>query len=349
MDSIAKTPAKSKGGKRWIVADKCAREYRLIRGDLGEQVKRTPLKVWGGSRSLPCGKRKRGDITGFSEHSRSRLRVTLATACWRGVGSVRRLGLTLTLPWAASPDKWRTVWHDFVVRFARHCKAASLVWRIELTTGQAETSGGVRRCHVHAVAWLPVDAPLSADFSAVWDGLDLATRSNLNARHLAGVWIESWKRYSPALTRSQWEYSTAIGFGRGHGIVLKWLDDTPAGAIHYLCDHASKHKEDQLGWIGRQWGVVNRRNLEWPRDGELIDGREWVAVERQLRRYNDKQRRLNLADERRLGRDLPPMLRRYYVPCAANKCWFGATRRTLDALLSAARAGRIALIEAARL
>lgn len=345
MHSVAKQRPKVKAGVRWFITDKSDRQYTLMRGDLGLHVKRGPGNGLV-PKNHPTVLRKAGDITTFSEHSRARLRVTLATAFWRRGGDVRRLGLTLTLPWAATPDEWRTVWHDFVVRFARHCQASSLVWRIELTTGESDKSDGLRRAHVHAVSWLPVDRPLDPAFASCWSSMDRDVRSSMNARTVAETWIKTWSRRTPALTISQLNYATSVGFGRGHGVVLRWLDDTPHGAIHYLCDHATKHKAAQLGWIGRQWGVVNRSNLGWAKDGDKLDGATWVLVQRHLRRLNDSRFR----DARRLVRDgSTPLAARslagYFVPVGDNKTWFGSTRRTLEQVIKAALDGRIARVD----
>lgn len=31
----------------------------------------------------------------------------------------------------------------------------------------------------------------------------------------------------------------------------------------YCCSHAVKHKADQLGWQGRQWGIINRKFFDF--------------------------------------------------------------------------------------
>ena len=153
MDSITKT-----AGRRKCIVVKSERSYWMVKGDLGTQLRRERLNIWAHKRHVPP-KRKRGDIKGFSENSRSRLRVILSTAKWKG-DKCRRFGFTLTLPWAASPDEWRKVWERFVIRASKKLNQVGVMWRIELTTGKASTSGGVRRCHVHAIVWLPLSFPL---------------------------------------------------------------------------------------------------------------------------------------------------------------------------------------------
>jgi len=298
------------------------RTYRMIKGDLGTQVKRQPMRIWRQKHKPPT--RKQGDISGFSENSRSRLRVLLSTAKWKG-GKCRRYGFTLTLPWAANDDEWRKVWHDFVMRLRRF--DLGLIWRIELTTGKAEKSGGIRRCHVHAMAWIPVDVPLQR--------LDVRLNEKsimeFNIMVFADAWLDSWKAYTPPLTQSQWDYATKIGESKGCGVVYKPLDDSKDGAIHYLCDHASKHKQEQLGWKGRQWGVVNRRCFSFPSDddGEQLTGLDWSIASRQLRR---------------LGKALVRSKSKRGQPYGDNKCFFGKSEKCLEDVIMAVKDGRISSV-----
>jgi len=74
MNSITKTQGKV---KRIVV--KSERSYRMVKGDLGAQLKREKISIWHNKKHKPPT-RKRGDIQGFSENSRSRLRVLLSTA-----------------------------------------------------------------------------------------------------------------------------------------------------------------------------------------------------------------------------------------------------------------------------
>lgn len=309
-------------GKR-IVA-KRERTYKMVQGDLGTQVRREPIHIWRGKEHAPPT-RKRGDIQGFSDNSRSRLRVLLSTAQWSG-GEHVRVGLTLTLPWAADADEWRKVWHRFMHRIVKRFDRVGMIWRIELTTGTAERSGGVRRCHVHSMCWLPIDAPLLRDWALVWRRLPAAERSWLNVQEVARAWIKNWEGFGVALDDRQVLYATSIGEGKGFGVSLKWLDNSTDGAIHYLCDHATKHKDEQLGWRGRQWGVINRHCFRWADDGETVSGHEWAVASRQLRRYS---RKLRLTGSKRAQ------------PFGDNKCFFGASETALKRVVKAAKEGVI--------
>ena len=39
--------------------------------------------------------------------------------------------------------------------------------------------------------------------------------------------------------------------------------------MRYLCDHATKCKELQLGYKGKQWGIINRKALQTAQDTSL--------------------------------------------------------------------------------
>lgn len=318
MDSILNT-----SGRRKCIVVKSERTYRVVKGDLGTQLKREPLHIWRHKNHKPPT-RKRGDIEGFSDNSRARLRVILSTAKWKG-DKCRRFGFTLTLPWAATPAEWRRVWHDFVKRLRKYDLGA--IWRIELTTGKAERSGGLRRCHVHVMVWLPLSCSLRRSDASLF-GKDKALDVWLNLRAFGQEWVCSWRGSAPALTEKQMEYATSIGEGKGFGISYKPLDNSKDGAIHYLCDHASKHKQEQLGWKGRQWGVINRRLFDFPSDddGERISGDVWACASRQLRRYS---RRLRQLGSKRAQ------------PYGDNKCFFGASEKVLQDVLQAVKDGRI--------
>lgn len=42
-----------------------------------------------------------------------------------------------------------------------------------------------------------------------------------------------------------------------YGFCARWLSRD--SWLVYMCAHSSKHKKSQLGWLGRQWGVINRK------------------------------------------------------------------------------------------
>ena len=331
-----KSIAKRRVGVKPIVY-KRERSYLVRVGDLGTSVSRVKserqadfaemISRMDGKWHLPP-KRTRGDISGFSENSQSRLRVALSTARWKGT-NCSRVGLTLTLPWAASPEQWRQVWHDWVMSL-RSMTGVSVIWRIELTTGQAAKSGGVRRCHVHAMVWFSSDKPLSKTHARLWSFCNDEERKSFNMETVANSWIDNWNKYinrfDIRLHESQFRYAISIGTTKGNGVLVKWLDNSTDGAIHYLCDHASKHKQEQLGWVGRQWGIINRRNFDFSQ-GQELDGRTWVVASRQLRRLSAKRR----SDKNSM----------WQLPYGDNKCWFGKAEGVMLSVLNKAASGEI--------
>ena len=335
---MAKSSIPQTKGRHKCIVEKRVRTYRVRVGDLGTQVQRDKAERKADFAEMVSRmesnhrewknppKRQKGDIRGFSLESQSRLRVALSTAKWKG-GDCRRVGLTLTLPWAASPDEWRDVWHSWVDGF-RSFPDASVIWRIELTTGKAKRSGGLRRCHVHAMVWLPSDRPLRKRDAALFACLDDGNvRAHLNMMAVASSWVDNWIKRNPPLTDAQMMHATNIGSDHDKcGLFVEWLDNSTDGAIHYLCNHATKHKQEQLGWIGRQWGIINRRNFEFDQ-GRKLDGSAWAVASRQLRRISKKQ-------------SADPSAK-WSLPYGDNKCWFGKAERVLERVVTAAANGEI--------
>lgn len=324
MGSIPKSATRGK-----YIVRKGERKYKIVKGDLGTQVRREPLHIWHKHRNTP--KRKRGDIKGFSRNSQSRLRVALSTARFKCKGECRRYGFTLTLPWAANADEWREVWNAFSQRMVKQYADVGIVWRIELTTGKAARSGGLRRCHVHAVVWLPIDLDIMGKHEPLAN-CDLTDdirniRASAHVRAVARAWVDAWWCRCPVqLSEAQMRYATSCGERKGNGILVKWLGGSTDGVIHYLCDHASKHKEEQLGWQGRQWGIINRRNFSFEYASADLSGKEWAIVSRTLRRCR---------------RGLLRSGKYAAQPYGDNKCFFGSSEKRLEQVLQAVRNGRI--------
>jgi len=80
------------------------------------------------------------------------------------------------------------------------------------------------------------------------------------------------------------------GFDK-RGVDFEVIKDTGA-FMRYVADHASKRKQAQLGWQGRQWGVIGRKHLV-RREGRTLNVKEWrllkfLHVLRRLCRYRVK-------------------------------------------------------------
>lgn len=192
--------------------------------------------------------RQKGDIKGFSAASRLRLRYTLARMQPRNSSDVLS-GCCLTIPGAIiSQERASKIWKTFARNNCRRkFKDIPIVWRVELQKrGQP---------HWHLTMYLP------------------AGRAGCEIRYEFG---QEWRRFiRDTLTRSDgclpWSVETDQGFEL-YGVKWKNLCSMDS-ATKYLApelDHESKHKQDQLGWKGRQWGIINRDAIDLTDWGEPV-------------------------------------------------------------------------------
>lgn len=132
------------------------------------------------------------------------------------------------------------------------------IWRVELQRRQTP--------HLHCVLWLPVI-------------------------HLAqGDWFEVVRK---AWLECTGEIADPEAFR--NAVMGKVLEN--AGWIVYLALHDSKHKREQLGWIGKQWGIWNRERFtqrkESPMSRDLTEGQLRV-LRRLLNRWEFAKNRARL-------------------------------------------------------
>lgn len=237
--------------------DEDCNHVRITRGGLGYVLK-GQRNDWKGVQ-LP--RRERGDITRFSASSKRRMREALALA--QPIKASDIYGFCFTVPGKVlEPSQARLVWHDFVMAFNTR-KDVPMVWRIELQRR--------KQAHWHCVLWIPRgDTPTVA-----------------RAVQTAELWRRIVRHRVGPFTRR-----TDMGFD-AHGVDIKALDGaTATGIVGYLCDHATKHKREQLGWRGRQWGVVNRRLLDFEGTPVLeATPDEHKQAARQFRRLQERLRR----------------------------------------------------------
>lgn len=139
------------------------------------------------------------------------------------------------------------------------------------------------------------------NFTELWHGFTVAASRNLNN---AFVWrVELQQRKVP-----HWhcvlcgDYQSALAFkylwhdyiSRRlfcplpfflHSVKIQQVY-SGSSALMYLTAHMSKHKSSQLGWKGRQWGVVNRAllSLRSPCSSFHVPVEVWRDVSRQFRR-----------------------------------------------------------------
>lgn len=194
---------------------------------------------------------KRGEIRGFSKSSVRRLRDLLVfgelTTTERA-----RYGYTFTVPWSDLDDVYRDYkasFNRFGVSFSRALPNSCIVFRHELQKRKAP--------HWHGVLYL-----------SVYDDFD------------DGLLASLWRRAIRPVKRG----GSVSSFLR-YGVKGVSLDDGFA-AFRYLCDHESKSKQDQLGYVGKQWGVLNRRKLVTASESFSFDSRrDLIDFYRLCRRY----------------------------------------------------------------
>lgn len=188
----------------------------------------------------------RSKITGFTLAARRRMREALLAY---SIPGGECFGLTLTVPW---PDDWiqadenraceefRACFHRFGVAFRRKCSELGAIFRVELQQRKAP--------HIHAIIWAPArPAPRPSGAPVVPPGGDAAARW---FGTLAALWFAS----VPDL-----HGGSLPGFAH-HGVKADPIPDEGA-MLRYLCDHATKAKQAQLGYQGKQWGFINRDAL----------------------------------------------------------------------------------------
>lgn len=178
----------------------------------------------------------RGSITRFSSHSALRLRRALLNNTLAN-GYVN-LGITLTLPWKLSNDSdpakvhtdYKIAFNRFCVAFRRRFGLSAAIFRHELQVRRAP--------HAHIVLWL---SDLDHNYTSTTSGEFRAI--------IFGMW-------SRAVSGFDYNYSRLDYFAR-RGVLVDRLSDNIA-MYRYISDHASKRKATQLGYLGKQWGYINR-------------------------------------------------------------------------------------------
>jgi hypothetical protein len=219
----------------------------------------------------------RSAITTFSSKSAANLRRLLAQVV--GPKGWHCFGMTLTVPGPnIEPEEWRRLWHAYCQRLRRMGHFA-LIWRIEMQKrGQP---------HVHCICWSK-DGP--EQFRMAWlENLGLlgpyeGPKFTVGGRKqpekgengVPGPEQEIMRVCHRGLWPGASEHAVRIDEVGGEGNIGWW---------RYLAAHASKSKQSQLGWKGRQWGVINARHLdlEQPHLIELTRKAE-VKVMRYLKR-----------------------------------------------------------------
>lgn len=243
-----------------------------------------------------------GTIKGLSRNALSRLRDAIARTTHKNP-EYRVYGCCLTIPWgdkdpesplnptqADASEIWRE-WTNHLGRLLDKLHIGA-IYRVELQQRKAP--------HWHMMVYLPCDFVLGdllklverqkPDFPsakksngrAIFDmggGGEVATTHYLALSLLRWSWVKalaSW--HSTAVSVRAFAALTApVAVGGGEGSappppeVRTWdycfdcipLDGVKSG-IAYLASHTTKHKQEQLGWQGKQWGYLGQKWLSEP-------------------------------------------------------------------------------------
>ena len=193
----------------------------------------------------------RGEIKGLSPAAAARCREFVVT---HDIPGSKLVSVTGTTAIGRTPEEWRKIMQRYSHRLVR--KGVSAVWRVELQKRGAP--------HVHALLWVPPD-------------LDKWQRA------ISESWLEcigaTFQDDGKVVGLKPGEFEHAFQYEEGVG----------AGWVAYLASHTSKHKQDQLGWVGKQWGIwgEDRFARAQPLDTEGLDGVQLAKLKRGLRRWQE--------------------------------------------------------------
>lgn len=186
---------------------------------------------------------KRGTITGFSAHSSLRLRQSLNDLT---IYSSVLVSFCLTVPWSkrffdSSPDAYKICFNRFCVSFRRMFPNSGFIFRHELQQRKLP--------HTHAMSYF--------SFSDIpnLDRVPESCRDAFLRGFLTNQIIRLWVRALGDTLRSG-----RLQAVLAHAVKLDFVDDR-LNLMRYLSDHTSKHKQSQLGYQGKQWGIVGRSNF----------------------------------------------------------------------------------------
>lgn len=190
---------------------------------------------------------KRGSVGGFSYQARQRLRRYLLVSGLR-VPWVS-FGVTLTVPGKVTPDavdRFKEHANRFFMAIKYVYPSHGIIYRVELQQRGMP--------HLHLVVLCPL-----SEFSERFP--DWKQVLSLDKRGFHLLFEIAFNGYQKAWLKSleNWEKRNEVFGALLHSVHFDALET--AGAIRYLCDHQSKAKVAQLGYPGKQWGIVGRKNL----------------------------------------------------------------------------------------
>lgn len=156
--------------------------------------------------------------------------------------------ITMTTHQVYSPEQWESIVKRFRTSLARKFPDWPACWRVELQTRQTP--------HLHTLFYAPKELP-----------------AHVVRECIANLWLKASREDQD---RHAQKHSVFCSEGYDGG----W--------IRYITLHSSKHKQEQLGWKGRQWGIWNAKawqDVEPLTEGELTHGQR-VQLARRLRAHS---------------------------------------------------------------
>lgn len=232
-----------------------------------------------------------GSIKGLSRQSLSRLRSAIASTAHTS-GDYRVYGACITVPLSGiTQEDCAVIWRTFTHNIGRVLDLwhIGIIYRVELQQRRA--------AHWHMMVYLPsnIDGdPLTGWMSLLRGFAEVSpsvvlTKSTAAGKPMIDVgdsvgdpiayrhyyllsilrlhWIKSVCIYKSATPTPTDANGCACGgsvsrpihtFDYCFNVIC--LDGVKSG-IAYLASHTSKHKQEQLGWTGKQWGFLGRKWL----------------------------------------------------------------------------------------
>lgn len=194
---------------------------------------------------------KRGNVTTFSRSSCRRLRKFLLNY----IGDGLAYGLTCTIPFTDLSDK---DFRDLVARFRKNVTRMGhgLIYRIELQQNKMP--------HLHCVGYATSNDVIFDCQFAWWQALSTIMYNDEKYGEIPLICRDGVLLYSCNISRPSSNFH-------------RWFA--------YLSCHASKHKYSQLGFQGRQWGVINKQYFKLCKSDDIaLDDSEYFRLLRWIRR-----------------------------------------------------------------
>lgn len=181
---------------------------------------------------------KRGAVTGWSKASRSRMRTFMLEneppADWPSYG------VTVTIPGpVVEPAEAKRFWEHFSHNYIQ-AKGWCMVWRVE-----RQQRG---QYHWHCIVSVPPDVRPGWITACAFDALEILGPCT-------GLYYNSREKQEIELTCGD-----RMAWPGAYKHAVEICEDTTGAWKRYLQDHATKNKQEQLGAVGRQWGIVGRKH-----------------------------------------------------------------------------------------